>query len=97
MQLNNDTSKSDLEDMVRSVISRTWPSAPSGGPLGGETLNEYKRRLFDWLVDIAQSTPTVFQLLLSWCVEHSASQKPLKEEKIHKTTEDLLQIQALKF
>tara|TARA_B110000977_G_scaffold126349_1_gene161607 strand:+ start:1180 stop:1473 length:294 start_codon:yes stop_codon:yes gene_type:complete len=97
MQLNNATSKSDLEDKVRSIVSRTWPSAPSGGPLGGETEDEYKRRLFDWLVDIAQSTPTAFQLLLSWCVEHSAAQKPLKEEKIHKTTEDRLQIQALKF
>ena len=84
MQLNNDTSKSDLEDKVRSIVSRTWPSAPSGGPLGGKTEDEYKRRLFNWLVGIAQAAPIAFQLLLSWCVEHSAAQKPLKEEKYTK-------------
>ena len=64
MQLNNETSKSDLENKVRSTVTHTLTPAPNGGPLGEESDDEYKNRLFDWLVGIAQRNPKQFHLLI---------------------------------
>ena len=96
MKLNNDTTKKELEDMVRAVLSRTWPRAPVGGPLDTETLTVYKERLFSWLVNTSKSEPLKFQELKSWCDEHAMSSTPAKKEK-QEQIQDLLHIQPLIF
>jgi len=93
MQLNSDTSKTELEDKVRSIVGHTWPNAPSGGPLGTETLNEYKTRLFEWLVNVTSVAVTEFQDLRTWCLLHAIL--PVVENKTKNNTQNILQ--ELKF
>ena len=96
MQLNSDTSKTELEDKVRSIVGYTWPKSPAGGPLGTETLQEYKTRLFDWLVNVTSGAVTEFQDLRTWCLLHAISPVEKNTKKnTKKNTQNLLQ--ELKF
>ena len=53
-----------LEEMVRRIPKKP----PHGGPSDGETLEEYKLRLFNWLVTAAGSAEGTWQhALYKWC------------------------------
>ena len=61
-------SKQKLEEMVRSIPKKP----PHGGPSDGETLEEYKIRLFNWLVtaagtDTAARSAEWQHILYKWC------------------------------
>ena len=79
MQLNSDTSKKELEDIVRSVLGCGYP-APNGGPLGRETELEYKTRLFNWVVNVTSQLQETAELqeTRDWCLAHSVPSRKKK-------------------
>jgi hypothetical protein len=63
MKLNqNATNTKDLEHKVSTHGGRK--QKPPGGPSNGESVDEYKQRLFNWLVKNAPA-------LHDWCVSKS--------------------------
>lgn len=89
----------ELQDKVRQIVA--WKiteqigtkvriiSPPVGGPLGSETEQQYRERLFRWLVKItiAASTkqPKMALSLATWLIKHSTgSSQPDNESLILK-------------
>ena len=66
MKLNqNAVSKLELENKVATHGSHV--PKPPGGPSNGESLDDYKQRLFNWLVRVSGGTGALYR----WCLDRS--------------------------